>query len=368
MFLAATLLSIIVCTALPLRIPSRRKFTLILVSHAIALIKTAMLFNTARNDSWQYFYNTRGLSFDLGTGSVVAVTQILRDIVDDYFVVSMIFSFTAVVSVLLLAERFYKVKQSRWSWETGLFYLVAVSGIVFWGSGIGKDGIVLLGVTIFTCAVIRLPRIKPLYFLFALLLITPIRPHVSLLLLSGLALGLAISRDVSVFRRIALTVVGAAAFAGGLPYVLSYAGIEGGIERASDYLAEFGSRFEGSGSYVDVSSLPAPLRILSFFLRPLPIEARSLTQAIASLQNVGIAIYLWLLIRGLIRYRAMRRGPYPVLLAMSLTVGFVLSFTASNLGLATRQKWMALIPLIMAYYLLCAQVKASNTVENSRTH
>lgn len=361
-----TFLSIVLCVVLPFRIPLHRKLTLIFASHAIAFAKTALLFNSDQNDSWQYFDNTRGLSFEVGTGSIVALTQVLRGIVDNYFAVSAIFSFTTILAVLMLSERFHAVTVPRRIWEVALFYAVIVSGVVFWGAGIGKDGIVLLGVTVFVCAILKLPRIKILPIFIAILLITPIRPHVSLLLLSGLGMGIAISHDVSLVKRFTLTIAGALAFIGGAPLVMSYLGIEGSIGSTSDYLEEFSTRFEGTRSYVDISSLPAPLRILSFFLRPLPIEARGLMQVIASLQNVGIAIYIWVLLRDLTRYRLARRGIYPVLLATGLAVGFVLSFTASNLGLATRQKWMALIPLLVASFILQAQVRSAPPTQRVR--
>jgi len=343
-------LSMLISLAVPIRAPITTRLMLVITCHLIILAKIYFVASSPLNDTWQYFYNTRGLTWAFGTGFVASLTQVLRDVVDDYFAVSLIFSITTALAVMLIAKIFYRSGVPRSFREVALFYVVVVSGVSFWGSGITKDGIALLAITVFCLAVVELPRIRLVLITLAIVMVLPVRPHISLLMSAGFAIGLGMAKDLPFSARSIVVMVLAIGGTASLPFVLNYAGVAEGAQltEVQDQLEEYGSRFSDTSSFVDIGSLPAPLRMLSFFTRPVVIEAQSATQMAAAIQNLGITLYLLLGFWRLLKDGGVRYSVYSVLLMTGLAIGLVLSYAASNLGLATRQKWMSLLPVIIA--------------------
>jgi hypothetical protein len=114
-----------------------------------------------------------------------------------------------------------------------------------------------------------------------------------------------------------------------------------------------------SGSNVPYSSDPLtyPRDVYTVLFDPLPITAGSLTQAIASLENTVILIFVLTSLRRLkLVFRAGRERPYVILCAV-YSAAFLYAFAAlGNLGLITRERTL-LIPYLLVLLALPVSAK-----------
>lgn len=170
-----------------------------------------------------------------------------------------------------------------------LFFL---PNLHFWSSGVGKDTLLFLCIGMFTYAMLSIVKRIPL-LIFSLLLSYLIRPHITLFLFIGFALAFLFDSKVSGFKRLALTIILIGASLVILPTVLEFAKIEEAsvesFDQFSENKAEALSRSH-TGSSVDISSYPFPLKVFTFLYRPFFFDISGIPAAIASFENLLLLI------------------------------------------------------------------------------
>jgi uncharacterized membrane protein len=233
-----------------------------------------------------------------------------------------------------------------------LYLAAIVPPLGFWGSGIAKDAIVLFGVSAFCLGVTRLhARLR--WIIVGLVLVLLIRPHIGLIMMAGVVVGYLVAPNTRGGERLLILAAAAAATAIIAPLTISYLGL-GDLKSASDVSIQINSLaagYEGTGSYVDLASLPFPLKITSYLFRPFPWEAGSVSQLAAAAQNVLIGFILMMTLPAFFRQRRdWRLLQVSALLGFSLAALVVLAVTTANLGVASRQKWMVLVPLFVILF------------------
>lgn len=301
-----------------------------------------------------YIESQLGAEFDIGTGFMPFLTSLLTMTLGLGFLPSMMF-FTvfALVSMQICYAVFLRMGGGGLALPFRLLYLAAiVPPLGFWGSGIAKDAIVLLGVSLF-CAGVTRTRARLPWLVAGIVLVLLIRPHIGLMMILGVAVGYFVAPNTNSRER--LVILGSTAAAGALivPLTISYLGL-GSLTSVSDVSIQINSLaagYEGTGSYVDIASLPLPLQVVSYLFRPLPWEAGSVSQAAAAGQNVLIGFIIAITIPSFIRRRRDWRSlQIATLLGYSSTALIVLAVTTANLGVASRQKWMVLVPLFIILF------------------
>ncbi|MFV8281332.1 hypothetical protein ACNKXS_07290, partial [Christiangramia marina] len=166
-----------------------------------------------------------------------------------------------------------------------LVLILFLPNMHFWTASLGKGAPIFMALMIFAYA-IKNPKERKFILLFASLIIYFIRPHVFLFIGVGTVLGYMTGREKISFSRKLLIYVG---MIGGLMLVqdqiLAVAGLEGSDDLLSDF-EEFsedrGGELAKSGSGVDMSSYPLPLKLFTFWFRPLFFDAPGLLGLIVS--------------------------------------------------------------------------------------
>jgi hypothetical protein len=216
----------------------------------------------------------------------------------------------------------------------------------FWTSGIGKDAIAFLSVGLFVWASMNIGRRQPAA-IAAVLIMLAVRPHIAALMVLAVAAGTVFIAEVRGTVRFSAAALGAAAAVFAVPFALAYAGTTQ-FTSLAEFISERQEENLGGGSSIDIRDMNPVLRLLSFLYRPLPNEAASLDQLAASMDNLFL---IFLTILGLVAIyqagpiRLFRRYSIPILYGSAGLV--LLSQVTANLGLATRQKWMAVPALIL---------------------
>lgn len=239
----------------------------------------------------------------------------------------------------------------------------------FWSAGVGKDTTLFLCIGMFVYGIMKPVTRIPL-ILISLLLAMAIRPHIVLFLLVGFGFAYIIGGKISVAQRVVFSTVLLGIGLAILPSVLEFAKIEEASAESFDKFADSKSAAlsrSSTGSAIDVSSYPLPLKIFTFLFRPFFFDARNLNGLIASVENLLLVIIV---------IKAMRTGPLKAFLRAPFVIkGLVffliigtLAFSQSlgNVGIMIRMRNMFL-PGLMIYLLWCFSYEQQKIAESKNS-
>lgn len=323
----------------------------------------ALLFSYARYrvelsapaDALGYYIESQlGAEFGIGTAFMFFITSLLTMAFGLGFLPSMMFfTLFALLSMQICYAIFLRMGGDEAEPRVRFLYLAAIMpSLGFWGSGIAKDAIVLLGISAFCLGVTRLRSRLP-WIVSGIVLVLLARPHIGLIMIIGIAGGYFVAPNTSGRERVLIFIATVAAAALIAPIMIGYLGLSD-LESVSDIGIQINMRaagYEGTGSYVDLASLPFPLKVISYLFRPFPWEAGSASQLAAAGQNLLIGFILAMTLPAFIRQRRdWRLLQVSTLLGYSLVALVVLAVTTANLGIASRQKWMVLVPLFIIFF------------------
>ena len=145
-----------------------------------------------------------------------------------------------------------------------------------------------------------------------------------------------------------------------VPFALDYAGVQNvSVQGLVSYIEQRQSyNWKGYSGGIDISSMSLPMQMFTYLFRPLPFEAHSISAFMASVDNI-LLLYLFI-VWAFVKIEEKRACPN-LNLTFSWTYGggalLILSMTtATNLGIAMRQKWM-LLPFFIVLALSCIAQK-----------
>ena len=228
-----------------------------------------------------------------------------------------------------------------------LFFL---PNLHFWSAGVGKDTTLFLCIGMFVYGIMKPVTRIPL-LVISILLSMAIRPHIVLFLMVGFGLAYIMGGKISVFQRVAFSTVLLGIGLVILPSVLEFAKIEEASVESFDKFADAKSSVlsrASTGSAIDVSAYPLPLKILTFLFRPFFFDVRNLNGLIASLENLVLVILFIKAMRAK-PIQAFRAAPFVIKgLVFFLIVG-TLAFSQSmgNVGIMIRMRNMFLPGLLI---------------------
>lgn len=240
----------------------------------------------------------------------------------------------------------------------------------FWTASLGKGAPIFMGLMIFAYAIGN-PKSRWGILIFSSLIIYYIRPHVFLFVAAGTVLGYMTGKEKISFGKKLLIYT---AMIGGLIMVqdtiLGVAGLnqsEDLVEGFTQFSEEQAGKLDDSGSGVSMTSYPLPLKLFTFWFRPLFFDAPGVLGLIVSVENlIYLLLFFKILNKKFIRF--LRKSPISV--KMSLTTFFLASlamaFVMSNLGIIMRQKSMVMYFLFFVIYYYLAQNKYDKIIKKRR--
>jgi membrane associated rhomboid family serine protease len=328
------------------------------------------------NDSFMYFAMPRrdgfrwlGFVFGEGTSNIVSLSWLHQQIIpDSYHAMKPSFAMVGLIAIYVLyraSVRFLGREEIR------VLYLLALfPSVLFWSSIIGKDPVMLLGISLYIYGVVgiythRRPDLRRLAYgvsvAAGVTLASLVRVWLGPILLAPLAVFVLFAMR-SLFAKILVVVMVAGAFAGTISLASDTFNIETRedlVERA-DYIshtAARGSASEGGSSlsvtrFQDFRSMAmfVPVGAFTALFRPLPGELLTPFGLLASFENLGL---LALLLRAIKRTRwkdikqPLILWAITVILVWSVVYGFA---STQNLGAGVRWK-LQILPLLVG--LLC---------------
>jgi hypothetical protein len=231
----------------------------------------------------------------------------------------------------------------------------------FWTASLGKGAPIFLGLMMFAYA-IKSTKSRLMILILGSILIYFIRPHVFLFVAVGTLLGYMSGKEkISFGRKLFIYIV----MIGGLwlaqDQILGVVGLEDSenlVEGFEDFSEDRSDSLSSSGSGVDMASYPLPLKLFTFWFRPLFFDAPGILGLITSVENL---MYLLLFVKILKKDFITFIKNSTVVVKMSLVVffltSFAMTFVMSNLGIIMRQKSMVMYFGFFVIYYYLAQKK-----------
>lgn len=318
--------------------------------------------NNGGGDAWSYWIVAKDMDFVTfqknllggeGTSFMQSLNYIPANMMGmSFFSNTMFYSllgFMGIAYFFIIAARI--IPYNKMIWGYALFPLIFfMPNLHFWSAGVGKDTVLFLCIAMFVYALMKPFQRIPL-LVIPLLLSMAIRPHITLFLMVGFGLAYVFGGKVSPFQRFLFSAVMIGIGIAILPSVMEFAKIEEasaeGFDKFATGKAAVLSRGH-TGSSIDISSYPFPLKILTFWFRPFFFDVRNINGLVASLENLVLVIVFVKAMRTnpLIAFKA---APFVIKgLVLFLIVG-TLAFSQSlgNVGIMIRMRNMFLPGMII---------------------
>lgn len=243
-----------------------------------------------------------------------------------------------------------------------LTVLLFLPNMHFWTVSMAKGSTIFLGIMMFVYA-FKSPGTRWVLLLLGSLITYHVRPHVFMFLLVGAGLGyMSGSKNVSTGQKIGVFVLMLVILVIIQDKVLAMINVEGTenlVEGFQDFTSHRSQNLsEEAGSGVDMSSYSLPMKLFTFWFRPLFIDAPNILGFIVSTENL---LYLVLTLSIFKKDFISFLKKSPVLVKTSLVIflmtSFAMTFVMSNLGIIMRQKSMVMYFLFFVIYYYLAQKK-----------
>lgn len=238
----------------------------------------------------------------------------------------------------------------------------------FWSAGVGKDTTLFLCIGMFVYSMMK-PVVRMPLIIISMLLAMAIRPHIVLFLMVSFGMAYILGGKISVFQRILFSIVLLGIGLAILPSVLEFAKIEEASVESFDKFADAkssGLSRASTGSAIDISSYPFPLKVLTFLFRPFFFDVRNLNGLISSIENLVLVIIFIKAMRTK-PIEAFRKAPFVIKgLVFFLIIG-TLAFSQSlgNVGIMIRMRNMFL-PGLLIYILWCFSYEQQQIAESKK--
>ncbi|MFD2832709.1 hypothetical protein [Gramella sp. AN32] len=231
----------------------------------------------------------------------------------------------------------------------------------FWTASLGKGSAIFLGLMMFSYAIVK-PGSRVFLLVLGSFIIYFIRPHVFLFVALGTVLGYMSGQEKISFRRKLLIYT---ALITGLylaqDAILAVVDLEGSDNLVGDFedFSEIRSKdLSSAGSGVDMASYPLPLKLFTFWFRPLFFDAPNFLGIITSFENLlYLLLFFKILKKDFVKF--LRKSPSFIKMSfvVFLSTSFAMTFVMSNLGIIMRQKSMVMYYIFFVIYYYLAEKK-----------
>ena len=313
-----------------------------------------------RSDSFGYFqrpqfvYNNWFEAFGTGTPFIDFVAYpFINYFFFSYEMMMVLFSYLGYLGFVFF-YKFFKENikfTHKWQGYDIISILLFLPNMHFWTASLGKGSIIFLGLGMATYGLSKMTSRK-LMLAFGMLIIYFVRPHIFLIVGVSILLGIITGREkIPLLHKLVIFTGSIGALVLLYDQILAFAKLDsenlvGSYTNLADHRA---AELAKAGSGLDTSNYPLPLKLVTFWFRPLFFDAPGVLGIFVSVENVFYLILTAKLFqKG--AWRFIRRGTsvFKICIYIFLLASLGLSSTLSNLGIIIRQKSMVMYFLFFA--------------------
>ena len=306
-------------------------------------------------DAFLYYRDPFGFvrddPFTDGTHFIVHFVQgVKTNLGGSFFDHFLLFQCFGMIGMALLIRSLNEVAASLGVQVPIIVYLTLfLPGLHFWTAGIGKDGPMMMAISIALWSSIHVEKRFP-WLALALAIMLAVRPQITPFVMAGIVGSVLISKRTTQRLKLALAPLAAV----GLVLFmfraaesmnmdsLSFEGVSAFIDRQQGFSEEY-----GSGNRLDNQLLP--IKVFSLMFRPFWIDAGGMMGYVASAENTILLFFcLYLLYNWKVLWELSRNVfvvGYCCIYAPLVIVS--LSLVNYNIGLGQRMKMMAVPAILM---------------------
>ncbi|PTX42629.1 hypothetical protein C8P64_3059 [Christiangramia gaetbulicola] len=231
----------------------------------------------------------------------------------------------------------------------------------FWTASLGKGSAIFLGLMMFTYSIVQ-PSKRLLLLFLGSAIIFYIRPHVFMFVAVGAVLGFMSGRQkIPLWQKLMIFVVMLGSLVLLQDKILGVMNLQNSDNLIEDFQAASEKNAEDlskAGSGVDMSTYPLPLKLFTFWFRPLFVDAPNLLGLITSVENlIYLLLFLKIIRKDFIKF--IKKSPALVKMSFVIffTASLAMTFVMSNLGIIMRQKTMVMYFIFFVIYYYMAEKK-----------
>jgi hypothetical protein len=219
----------------------------------------------------------------------------------------------------------------------------------FWSSGVGKDSLLFFSIALFVYSIQHVKK-RSIGLIISTLISILIRPHITLLLITAFGISYVIDGRLKVYQKVFIFAFFIFGFISIFDYVLKFIQLDSFESSAiQEYAATKASLLNqhNTGSGIDISNYPYPLKVFTFLYRPLFFDANGILALISSFENILLLILTFAVFLKK-PFSLIRKSNFLIKGMLIYVVIGVLAFSLilGNLGIMLRQKNM-FIPIFI---------------------
>ena len=211
----------------------------------------------------------------------------------------------------------------------------------FWTASLGKGAIIFAGIG-FLVYGLSWPGKRIPHMLFGGYLCYMIRPHILFAILIGMGVGFVLGKEKVPLYQKYLVAFGALAISVFVyEDLLTFLGYDPNnvLESFEEESGLNAQRLQSAGSGVDMGSYSLPMKLFTFWFRPLFIDSPNAIGLIVSMEN-ALYIYMFSKVvnKDFIKYIQVAPAMVKMSAVVFISISISMTFVMSNLGIIIRQK------------------------------
>lgn len=211
----------------------------------------------------------------------------------------------------------------------------------FWTASLGKGAVIFAGIG-FLVYGLSWPAKRPYHIAFGSFLSYMVRPHILFAILIGMGVGFVLGKEkVPIYQKymVVIFAIGMSMFV--YEDLITYLGYDPNnlVESFEEESALNAQRLSSAGSGVDMGSYSLPMKLFTFWFRPLFVDSPNALGLVISMENL---LYIYMFSRILKKDFITYIKEAPAMVKMSavvfISISISMTYVMSNLGIIIRQK------------------------------
>ena len=251
-----------------------------------------------------------------------------------------------------------------------LTLLLFLPNMHFWTVSFAKGAPIFMGIMMFTYAITN-PKKRLFLLLFSSFVVFHIRPHVFMFLAVGAVVGyLGGKEKISAWKKWTISLGLIVVLLLVQDQILAVVGLQnsGNVVEGFEEFAEGRSEdLSRSSSGVNMDAYPLPLKLFTFWFRPLFFDAPGIMGLATSVENLlYLLLFAKIMKKDFIKFLLKSPSFVKMSAMIFLATSFAMTFIMSNLGIIMRQKSMVMYFGFFVIYYYLAQNKYNKLMKLKR--
>jgi hypothetical protein len=211
----------------------------------------------------------------------------------------------------------------------------------FWTASLGKGAVIFAGVGLLTYGLSwpgkRIPQL-----IFGGFLCYMVRPHILFAVMIGMGVSFVLGREkVPVYQKYLVAIAGIGVSLFVYEDLIVYLGYDPNniVDSFAEESALNAQRLQSAGSGVDMNSYSLPMKLFTFWFRPLFVDSPNALGLVVSMEN-ALYIYMFSKVfkKSFIDYMRIAPAMVKMSAVVFISISISMTFVMSNLGIIIRQK------------------------------